>query len=387
MNRLHFVRHPKEMYDVSDMTATFSKRRLVTAILLVIVILSLVTACSLLNSPPIASFTFHLSRRDPPCVVTFDASSSHDPDNIIVEYKWSFGDGAIGSGESTSYTYTVSGTYAVNLTVTDSGGKTSSVSETITVMPPYNPSPPTDPSPPPSTESVSFPDLGLEVHIRNAIAKPTGDIYASDLVELTRLIANRGNCYVLPGCQLISSLEGIQHCTNLTHLWLEGNQISDISALSGLTNLTYLRLDRNQISNISALSGLINLTHLGLWSAEIGGISALSGLTNLTELGLYNNRINDISALSELTNLTVLELHSNNISDISTLSRLTKLTKLMLDNNPISDIQALVSNTGLGAGDLVFIRDNNLDLMPGSDDMLNIQILEGRGVYVYIDPQ
>jgi len=363
------------------MLGALPKRKLSATVPLIVLILSLVTACSLLNSPPVASFTFILSRRDPPCVVSFDASSSYDPDKIIAKYEWSFGDGSTGSGESTSHTYTVAGTYTANLTVTDSGGKTSSASETITVLPSYDPSPPYVPSPP--AKEVYFPDLGLDTFIRNAIAKPTGQIYDSDLVGLTHLFASRENCRWIYGCQLISNLEGIQHCTNLTHLWLQGNQISDISALSGLTNLTQLWLDRNQISDISALSGLTNLTYLGLWSSEIGDISALSGLTNLTELGLYNNHISDISALSELTNLTVLELHSNNISAISALSGLAKLTKLMLDNNRIADIQALVANTGLGAGDWVFIRDNNLDLTPGSDDMLNIQTLEGRGVTVW----
>ena len=368
------------MYDPRDMAAAFSKRRLTATVLLAPLILSFVTACFLFNSPPVASFTFILSRRDAPCVVSFDASSSYDPDKIIVEYNWSFGDGSIGSGEATSYTYTASGTYTVNLTVTDNGGKTSSASEAITVMPPYNPPPPY--VPPSPAREVHFPDLGLEAHIRNAIAKPTGQIYDSDLVDLTHLIANRGNCYWVPNCQLISSIEGIQHCTNLEYLGLDGNQISSIGALSGLIKLTHLELQNNQIVDISALSGLTNLTYLGLHNNGISDISALSGLAKLTKLMLDNNSISDISALSGLTNLTHLGLHNNGISDISALSGLTKLTKLMLDNNSISDIWALVVNAGLGAGDLVFIRDNNLDLAPGSDDMLNIQTLEGRGVGV-----
>jgi internalin A len=47
-------------------------------------------------------------------------------------------------------------------------------------------------------------------------------------------------------------------------LYLEENQISDLSALSGLTNLTYLDLSNNQLSDISALSGLTKLESLYL---------------------------------------------------------------------------------------------------------------------------
>lgn len=48
-----------------------------------------------------------------------------------------------------------------------------------------------------------------------------------------------------------------------------------------------------------------------------------------------------------------------------------------------SDISPLVENIGLGAGDTVYIDDNNLDLGEGSQDMKNIRALEDRGVFVH----
>jgi len=83
-----------------------------------------------------------------------------------------------------------------------------------------------------------------------------------------------------------------------------------------------------------------------------------------------------------LTNLTELYLQGNEIADISALSSLANVTDFQLLYNQISDLQALVDNAGLGAGDSVNIQYNNLDLTPGSDDMLNIQALESRGVTV-----
>lgn len=113
-------------------------RRAAVTVVLQTLLLLFIAGCSLLNSSPTASFTFTLSRRDPPCVVDFDASSSHDPDGIIVKYEWSFGDGSSGSGGSTSHTYTTSGTYTIELKVTDHKGKAATKSETITVLPPYD---------------------------------------------------------------------------------------------------------------------------------------------------------------------------------------------------------------------------------------------------------
>ena len=109
-------------------------KRVVETAALMLAILILATGCIFLNSPPIASFTFTLSRRDPPCVVDFDASPSHDSDGIIVKYEWSFGDGSSGTGRSTSHTYTTSGTYTIDLKVTDDNGKTATKSETITIL-------------------------------------------------------------------------------------------------------------------------------------------------------------------------------------------------------------------------------------------------------------
>ena len=132
-----------------------SLRRIAAAITLAILVLPLVTACFLLNSSPVASFTLTAGSWRSPAVVACDASASSDPDGTIVKYEWSFGDGSTGSGESTSHTYTANGEYTVSLQVTDDEGKTASVSEAVTVLPPYAyepslplPTPPVYPEPP-----------------------------------------------------------------------------------------------------------------------------------------------------------------------------------------------------------------------------------------------
>jgi internalin A len=187
-------------------------------------------------------------------------------------------------------------------------------------------------------EVVTFPDPNLEAAIRDAIGKPTGDIYQSDLDNLTSLDAGSRN---------IIDLTGLEHCTSLTWLSLWDNQISDISPLSSLTSLTWLDLYYNQISDISPLSSLTSLTGLSLWDNQISDISPLSSLTSLTWLSLWDNQISDISPVSSLTSLTGLDLGDNQISDISPLSNLTSLTVLSLGDNQISDISPLSNLTSL----------------------------------------
>jgi Leucine-rich repeat (LRR) protein len=186
---------------------------------------------------------------------------------------------------------------------------------------------------------VIFPDPNLEAVIRKAIDKPIGDIYQSELEDLTEFSAEQGG---------IVNITGLEHCTNLRSLDLSLNHIiSDISPLAGLTSLIELNLWHNQISDISPLASLTSLIELNLGSNEIGDISLLASLTNLTLLDLGYNQIGDISPLANLTSLTSLSLSDNQISDISPLANLTGLTELELGANQISDISLLANLTSL----------------------------------------
>jgi hypothetical protein len=184
---------------------------------------------------------------------------------------------------------------------------------------------------PPPGHVVTFPDPILQAGIREAIGKPSGDILQSDLDGLTSY-SNFGG---------MANLTGMEHCTNLTHLLLGGN---------------------NQISDLD--------------------LSPLSGLTNLTGLLLIGNNISNISPLAGLTNLGGLDLTRNQITDISPLVGLTNLFYLTLDENRISNLEPLVHNPGLGPGgsDVIQVFHNPLSM---ASTNTWIPVLQGRGVKVF----
>ncbi|BBO85711.1 hypothetical protein DSCO28_62770 [Desulfosarcina ovata subsp. sediminis] len=80
---------------------------------------------------PTAAFSVSSDSGVIPFSVTFDASASTDTDGSIVQYDWQFGDGGTGDGVSVSHTYSESGTYTAQLTVTDDDGLTSTQSREI----------------------------------------------------------------------------------------------------------------------------------------------------------------------------------------------------------------------------------------------------------------
>jgi PKD repeat protein len=84
------------------------------------------------NKAPTAAFSTAVTDR----TVGLDASASADPDGTVASYAWNFGDGATGSGATTSHTYTTDGTFPVTLTVTDDDGATTTVSQSVSVAAP-----------------------------------------------------------------------------------------------------------------------------------------------------------------------------------------------------------------------------------------------------------
>jgi hypothetical protein len=148
---------------------------------------------------------------------------------------------------------------------------------------------------------VIFSDSLLEGVVRDTLQKPSGDIYRSEVLTITKLDASELG-------------------------------ITQLGGLSNLTNLEFLELDYNQISDLSELSALNKLGQLFLGWNNISDLSPLDGLPSIFELDLRNNQVTDIHAL--------YDFWPNN-----TLGTPTNATdKVWLLGNPLADT-AQVSDT------------------------------------------
>jgi len=87
------------------------------------------------NNPPIADaggpYSGYVNQS-----ITFDGSSSYDPDDgdSITSYQWDFGDGSTGEGVTTQHIYTSEGSYTVELTVKDSNGEQTKITTSVSVQ-------------------------------------------------------------------------------------------------------------------------------------------------------------------------------------------------------------------------------------------------------------
>ncbi len=122
---------------------------------------------------PTAAFTTSEIGTAPNAAVSFDASSTSDPESSITDYSWDFGDGTrsdTGANPHASHTFTAAGTYAVALTVTDQLGLIGTTTEQVVVAPApvqstgtpppvFTPTPTPTPTPPVSPP-VTVPPTG-----------------------------------------------------------------------------------------------------------------------------------------------------------------------------------------------------------------------------------
>src|SRR2546425_2763203 len=82
---------------------------------------------------PVSIFSFTSGTILTAVQVSFDGTASYDPDGTIVGYAWDFGDGSTGSGATPTHSYSIAGTYAVKLNVTDNSGSTQVSTQTVTI--------------------------------------------------------------------------------------------------------------------------------------------------------------------------------------------------------------------------------------------------------------
>jgi PKD repeat protein len=96
------------------------------------------------NERPVANFSFSPVSPKVGEVITFNASTSSDPDGTIANYRWSFGDGAMLEGPdkvSATHSYQNPGTFQVTLYVQDDQGALSAPQVVIVTV--EAPPPPT----------------------------------------------------------------------------------------------------------------------------------------------------------------------------------------------------------------------------------------------------
>ena len=134
-------------------------------------------------------------------------------------------------------------------------------------------------------------------------------------------------------CHRNYSAAGINAFVNLEYFETDYYDANDIRAVASLKNLkTLIVKGGDEITDFGALQSLTNLEVLYLESNQLKEISFVSRMPQLREFTLRDSIVLDLSPLADKTTLTYLELEDNyEVKDYSALSTLTSLNTLHLD--------------------------------------------------------
>ncbi|XP_043565629.1 leucine-rich repeat and IQ domain-containing protein 1 [Chiloscyllium plagiosum] len=135
----------------------------------------------------------------------------------------------------------------------------------------------------------------------------------------------------------IETLEGINNCKGLKYIDVQENKIKHIHCLE-LENLCILLLSHNQITSIHGLENCSNLQVLELSHNNITRIGGLESFKKLQRLVVDHNELISTKGLSETPTLLYLDCSFNYLDSIEGIDNCGLLQTLKLQNNNLSEL-------------------------------------------------
>jgi parallel beta-helix repeat protein len=265
------------------------------------------------NQYPTADFTWTPASPKATEQITFDASSSYDPDGNITTYEWDWNnDGTYDETHTTpttTHTWTTPGDYPVTLKVTDNGELTNSITKTVFV---YNLIVPDDY--PTIQEAVDNSQRGYSIYVR------AGGTYQENLLVDKEKITIHGG--------------------DKTNTTIDGTHQGDVIELTEQANLAYI--SGFTIKNSGSASAGINVGSLYNQIEDNNIVNNDNGIKAEKSSG---NRINrntiehntmgiNIQSGSHANNITMNNIAHNTINGIH-IDRIS--TGHLIKNNIIND--------------------------------------------------
>ena len=163
----------------------------------------------------------------------------------------------------------------------------------------------------------------------------------------------------------IKDLTPLKGLSELIKLRISGDSINDISSLSDLVKLESLKLTGNNIEDFLLIKKNVSLKRLEIKSENIKDLSFLEDLLNLEVLYIVGENVESLNILSSLVNLTEVKVDINQDVDLGIFSNHKKMKKMVLSNNMITDISQLANMLTL---ERLYLSNNQIkDLSPLSD--------------------
>ncbi|NXA37854.1 LRIQ1 protein, partial [Eudromia elegans] len=172
----------------------------------------------------------------------------------------------------------------------------------------------------------------------------------SECANLQVLVARR--------CGLVA-LEGLSNCKDLKYINVEENNIQIIDC-ENLEKLCILILSKNHLSSVCGLDGCTNLRSLELSYNKITRISGLESLKNLQQLIVDHNQLISTKGLCEAPTLMHLDCSFNHLTQVEGIENSGLLQILKLQGNNLQELPRLENHVLLRE---LYLDDNSISSM------------------------
>ena len=149
--------------------------------------------------------------------------------------------------------------------------------------------------------------------------------------------------------------KGLENVTLLSKVFLNNNQLTDISILEkSAQTLTKVYVNNNQISDLSALENCVGLQYLSVDNNQINTLENITNCTTITQISAAQNQLVSLDGLENCSALEYIDASDNQLKSTQALESL-KLDadcglRVDLSNNQIT-------NPVLGIGNYYWYLD------------------------------
>ena len=172
----------------------------------------------------------------------------------------------------------------------------------------------------------------------------------------------------------ITDLTPLQNLEELTKVSFSGNSVTDLTPLSKLPNLKNITGINNKIETIEPLTDLQNIEYICLDGNNISSINSIMAWQNLKEMSFNNNKIKEMPDLTKLTQLRTIDLSNNLINNINKISTAQTLEKLEIDNNQITDLTGIESLNNLKILSCSNNQINSIEKLANNQNLENLNL-------------
>lgn len=141
----------------------------------------------------------------------------------------------------------------------------------------------------------------------------------------------------------LRSLEDVLLLPNLETLFVNYQELSDISAIAGLECLETVNFRHTRIEDVSALSGMQSLRRVCLFDTNVSDISCLDSCPRLWDVELGSSLVDSAEKLAGFDSVRSLSLKDLNMVSLKGMERFLRLEQLNLSNTAVKDLSPLLS--------------------------------------------